>query len=112
MTEHELAALEALANAATPGPWAQGEKTYDFDVIATVVAPGSHGAEIAQVPTEFSVYPSGAWITVDGEVTNMAYIAAMHPQTALGLIAEVRRLREVCEYVAREGFLPKGWDNP
>ena len=83
MTESELAALEALANAATPGPWHESPCSNGGALLkrGTDVGPERHGQSSVQIVP----------------ASDAAYIAAMHPGTVLGLIAEVRRLRGIAE---------------
>jgi len=73
VTDAELDAIEASAKAATPGPWT----VFDGDVCLGDLEKSKGGDEL--IGTE---NPEDA-----------RYIAAMHPQTAFRLVAEVRRLR-------------------
>lgn len=89
MTEKELAEIEALANAATPGPWKQEDSwvvTEDFDNEAFV-----EGVEGSVCPVV------GMWV-YDRELLldpdDARFIAAA--RTAVPqLIAEVRRLNKL-----------------
>lgn len=76
MTDLDLDALEAVAKAATPGPWRLGN-------YAIVLADGD-------APT----------IVADGEPADAAHIATFDPPTVLGLIAEARSAAEVRERLA------------
>lgn len=70
MSAPDLAALRALAEKATPGPW----------------APDAEGSIVLRVGTEFKL--SGCFYHWDA-----AYIAAAHPGAVLALLDEVERLR-------------------
>ena len=89
MTEVELSALEALANGATPGPWHESPCSNGGALLkrGTDVGPERHEQSSVQIVP----------------ASDAAYIAAMHPQTTLGLIAEVRRLRALVESAYEEG---------
>ena len=91
MTESELAALEALANAASPGPWDIRGKSLTL-----------HGP--ATPPYQYGPFVVGFTDNDSTRDEDLDYIAAMHPKTTLGLIAEVRRLRELVESAYREGW--------
>lgn len=87
MTDEELAALEALAMAATPGPWVSDNPNAEY--IAALDANGAYEYVADADPSDFSsVHRPRAQI-----VTNAAYIAAANPAAILGLIADVRMLR-------------------
>ena len=78
----DLDALSALAEAATPGPWAlatwgpvltKAWVDYDADTTGTVVPPAD-------------------WLCIAGQpIPDAAYIAAMSPDVALALIARVQK---------------------
>lgn len=74
----DIAELERLARAATPGPWWHG-KYYDR---VTRTADGDGSDSIAHV------YGGR------GQNDNAAYIAAASPATILALVEEVREMRE------------------
>lgn len=77
MNEQELAKLEALAKAATPGPWVQG---------------GSGGYNVITL----NKYEGHSNIVSHGsDVPDARFIAAANPQTVLGLTALVRDLQTV-----------------
>jgi hypothetical protein len=76
MTEQELAAIEALAKAATPGPWEAGDA---YNYTAPISAAGVYGMGMELAECQRGV--------------DAAYLAAVHPQQTLALVAEVRRLR-------------------
>ena len=89
MTEQELAAIEALANAATPGPW-------ESDGYDAVEATGPHGrVSVLEMPKDWcqGSEETGSYSIATGSGADLAYAAAMHPPTTLALIAEIRRLR-------------------
>lgn len=74
-----LAALEALAEAATPGPWVVDESDYDLRVI--LPADGTPGV---------AVVCEGIRQGYDEGEADAAYIAAADPSTVLWLIRELR----------------------
>lgn len=89
LTDQELFEIEALACDATPGPW-EPHTVLDFQT-------GESTRVVAHVPTasdEF-VYV----VERDGEIAeeDQRYIAALHPDEALRLVREIRRLRRVEE---------------
>lgn len=77
----DLAALEALAEAATPGPWVVDEDGYDLRV--TLPPDGTPGVAIVC---------EGIHQGYDEGEADAAFIAAAHPGTVLWLIREVGRL--------------------
>lgn len=75
MTDSELKELEAVARAATPGPWKR-----DCRAIDSV----ERGESVASADSE----------------NDAAYIAAADPATMLSLIGDVREARKVsCEWI-------------
>ncbi len=87
LTDRELFEIEALACDATPGPWEpQVVLDYLTGESARVVVHGQ--AEEMQYVVEREREMSEA---------DQAYIAAMHPDAALRLVREIRRLRRVEE---------------
>ena len=93
----DLDKIEELARAATPGPW-EHERGYD-----------GHVREIHPIDcsvlddTNDHMCPGNKNANADA-----AYIAHLHPGTALELVAEVRRLRAMVEraYVYVEDWEP------
>lgn len=102
MTQDELDRLEALANAATPGPW---------------VANGGVPEQVIHCPTKRhpnrTTFHSIVWLTqtdyasgeyyadmMDGDAQ---FIAAARDAVP-ALVAEVRRLRGLVEAAYREGY--------
>jgi hypothetical protein len=88
-TDQELFEIEMLACDATPGPW-EAQTVLDFQTREStrVVAHATPaGDEYVYV------------VERDGELAedDQRYIAAMHPDTALRLVREIRRLRRVEE---------------
>jgi len=80
----DLDRLEAMAKAATPGPWAHFNDQGASSVLA--------------------VRPVSTVVQFDAAShADVAFIAALHPGTALALIAEVKRLRELVEEAYWEG---------
>jgi hypothetical protein len=89
LTDQELFELEALACDATPGPW-EAHTVLDFQT-------GESTRVVAHAPQ-----PGGEFVYVverDGEVSHedQRFIAALHPDAALRLVKEIRRLRRVEE---------------
>ena len=89
LSERELAALEALARKATPGPW-EAQTVLDFQTgdasRAVTHSPRGSDETVFVVEREADVSPA-----------NHHYIAALHPDATLRLLGEVRRLRTVEE---------------
>ena len=88
-TDRELYDLEALACDATPGPWeAQTVLDYQSGGITHVVAHVPPGSD------QFVYVVDGG-----GEMSeeDQRYVAALHPDAALRLVKEIRRLRKVEE---------------
>ena len=87
LSERELAALEALACQATPGPW-EAQTVLDFETGDTTRAvthsPRGTDETVLVVERESELSPA-----------NQRYIAALHPDATLRLLGEVRRLRAV-----------------
>ena len=87
LSERDLATLEALAADATPGPW-EAQTVLDFQTgdatRAVTHSPSGFGETVIVVEREVDVSPA-----------NHRYIAALHPDATLRLLAEVRRLRAV-----------------
>lgn len=86
MTPAELAQLKAMANAATPGPWGWEDGEMKSPSLTNCRCENDDHRFGPIIETDSGVYGPC--------VTDRAYIAAMHPQTTLALIAEVGRLRE------------------
>jgi hypothetical protein len=87
-TDHELHAIEALAVDATPGPWEpQVVMDYQTGESARVVVRAAAEDEMQYVVEREH----------DLGEADQAYIAAMHPDAALRLVREIRRLRRVQE---------------
>jgi citrate lyase beta subunit len=80
----DLDAIEARANAATPGPWT----TRDID------AGQGHPPTVITLKGFFTIAPIQSW---DQRPENAAHIAGMDPTTTLALVTEVRRLRAAVE---------------
>lgn len=89
LTDQELFQIEALACDATPGPW-EPQVVLDYgtgESARVVVHAPAGGDEVRYV------------VEREGEMAeaDQAYIAAMHPDAALRLVREIRRLRRVQE---------------
>ena len=93
MTEQELAAIEALAKAATPGPWFDDA---GYRIHGPTEDEDKRAGEVLHHYKQMCYGDDGCQQSHDA-----AYIAAMHPPTTLALIAEIRRLqREMALNVA------------
>ena len=88
-TDHELFEVEALAVDATPGPW-EAQTVLDFQT-------GESTRVVARMPAGADEYVYV--VERDGELSeeDQRYIAGMHPDAALRLVREIRRLRRVEE---------------
>lgn len=93
-----LPEIKALAAAAEPGPWRRDVKTWDGDPIMVVL--GSEREEVAQEPTQFSAYPSGAFITTEGLAANVDFIAAARTD-APALVEALEEAKALLERVNR-----------
>ena len=92
MTDEQLDHLEAIAKAATPGPWIdieEDDKNFGWGIHYTTTQDrlDKLRAGIARIETDFNP-------PVEKEQkANAAYIAAANPAVVLELIAEIRKLR-------------------
>lgn len=106
MDAAKLAEIEARANAATPGPWREGNTGSD-DPAWVEVDTGEDGDEIglAQVidgPRKIA-RTGWSWLKSDQQHrTNAAFIAAARTDVP-ALVAEVRRLTAALDAARREG---------
>ena len=89
LTDADLFEIEALACDATPGPW-EAQTVLDFQT-------GESTRVVAHVPPGGDEYVYV--VERDGEMTDEdhRYLAALHPDAALRLVKEIRRLRRVEE---------------
>jgi hypothetical protein len=89
LTDQELFEIEALACDATPGPW-EAQTVLDFQT-------GESTRVVAHVPPAADEYVYV--VERDGELAeeDQRFIAALHPDAALRLVKEIRRLRRVEE---------------
>ena len=96
MTNDQLAELERLTKAATPGPWKDKsfKRNYDWGVIC------SGGKRIAQC-TSTDVTDERKRVTFEEKLANAAYIAAAC-NAAPELIAENRALRKRVRELERQ----------
>ena len=87
--DHELFEIEALAVDATPGPW-EAQTVLDFQTRESTRV-------VAHMPAGADEYVYV--VERDGELgeEDQRYIAALHPDAALRLVREIRRLRRVEE---------------
>lgn len=90
----DLDKLEALAKAATQGPWEQSHREGDDEMYRTQVytADGETIASLAWYPKDMGGGRIGTY-----RDANAAYIAAANPATILDLIASARRDAEEIE---------------
>ena len=86
----DLDLLEALAKAATPGPW-ENAAGYKIEVAAT----GTHCASAWERYT----YEPDKKITSEKAQANATYIAAANPAVLLELIAELRAKNALLEEI-------------
>lgn len=91
MTNDELNRLEALANAATPGPWRH-------QTAANADAPDDHGA----------VKAGGALLIDDAPDVDCAFVCAARDAVP-ALVAEVRRLRAALKKIAADEMGGDEW---
>lgn len=81
----DLDYLEALAKAATPGPW-RNAAGYKIEVVST-------GAHCASAWERYTYEPDKK-ITSEKAQANAAFIAAVNPAVVFELVAELRAERE------------------
>jgi hypothetical protein len=89
LTEQDLFEIESLACDATPGPW-EAQTVLDFQT-------GDSTLVVAHAPVDGDEYVYV--VERDGELAqeDQRFIAALHPDNALRLVREIRRLRRVEE---------------
>ncbi|HEX2201743.1 MAG TPA: hypothetical protein VHG91_00520 [Longimicrobium sp.] len=89
LTDRDLFDVEALACDATPGPW-EAHTVLDFQT-------GESSRVVAHNPPGSDEYVYV--VDRDGEMSeeDQRYIASLHPDAALRLVREIRRLRRVEE---------------
>lgn len=96
----DLEAIEARANAATPGPWGSGPLITgdkgDYVVWYGRDAEGQRRYIGAAGGLWAPVCPPDAEIVFQAEIANAAFIAAAREDVP-ALVAEVRRLRQLLE---------------
>lgn len=92
----DLDQLEALAKAATPGPW-EDLSNHPYHLHGTINKGEKHiaGCSWFETPREEQC------VTVKEALANAAYIAAANPATVFELVAEVRRHRKSMTRLAR-----------
>lgn len=102
MTEQELAAIEARANAATAGPWHWVDPETDQPLELTALCEAASLRTVEKYPT-ISVGPLPKFIVDTQELNEVAdalFIANARTDVP-ALVAEVRRLREAAGRVIR-----------
>ena len=101
MTEEELAAIEAVWQAATPAPWhnahliSDGNYGYHSFLVLRMPAPDVYVDELSPsdvIAITLLQHPDVAGI-VDGRAEENALAIAAAPDHVTALVAEVRRLR-------------------
>lgn len=93
LTDAELAALQAVAEAATPGPWRVEEGTTLVWGRCEIADDGT--VEKLGVPILHPRDISGAWtkhLPLEEHKANVAFVAAFSPATALRLLKEHREM--------------------
>lgn len=87
-TDQELFEIESLACDATPGPW-EAQTVLDFQT-------GETTRVVAHVRPAADEY---VYVVEGGDLAeeDQRYIASLHPDAALRLVKEIRRLRRVEE---------------
>jgi hypothetical protein len=106
----DLDQIEARAQAATPGPWGVYEFGYMIEIAADLEETG-HGYHARRVLARFDEEPldndpthrewtaEEDWAQVQADAK---FIAAMSPETAAAMAAEIRRLRaELADFSGR-----------
>lgn len=84
MTRPDLAALRALAERATPGPWTRFERT--GTVVYAEVSPGAIGM-----------------LARTGDWPDAEYIAAAHPQAVIALLDRIDELERALSVHSEHG---------
>ena len=107
MTDADKAALRALAEKATPGPWQSRGKSGKFlpmDAweVNNWAVPYYSYAPIYAGPSAVAVAVSEG----DAARENTDYIAAAHPAAVLSLLDEVERLREALRFYSGHHAIP------
>ena len=104
----DLDQLEALAKAATPGPWTACDYgSYDGKAEGWYVDTTADKADIA--PDAGGIQPNH-WDTGRGR-RDMQFIAAANPEAVLALIAEVRALRKDKARLDSGCIMRTDWDD-
>lgn len=104
----DLDKLEALASAATPGPWRKGKDPWNGKPLFVSDTLDGRGN-----PTSIIRAPSPEWGEEQGfEITNAdsAFIAAANPETVLKLIHRIRELGAAANEV--HALSPRGTQQP
>ncbi|MCK2024590.1 ead/Ea22-like family protein [Microbacterium sp. kSW2-24] len=100
MTRTDLDALEAIARAATPGPWLTTKTSRDPDALCVDVPDGDDEMSLA--------WDAGYGIIVMS-AANAAHVAATNPASTLALIAELRAERQRAD--AAIEYLDARWEH-
>jgi hypothetical protein len=87
LTDQDLFEIEALACDATPGPW-EAQTVLDFQT-------GESTRVVAHAPSGSDEYVYVVERDSDLTEEDQRFIAALHPDAALRLVREIRRLRRV-----------------
>ncbi|WP_067198891.1 ead/Ea22-like family protein [Microbacterium sp. XT11] len=103
----DLDALEALAKAATPGPWVLDNSGWSRPYsVPDRIAGGISENDWTNVITPQDEQGGGSWSRDE----DAEYIAAADPSTVLALIAELRQERERADEAWRIGAAQHGYD--
>lgn len=107
MTQDELDRLEALANAATPGPWVVNGGVPEQVVHSPTKRHPNRTSFMPIVWLQQTDYASGEYVAdmMDGDAQ---FIAAARDAVP-ALVAEVKRLRGLVEAAYREGWKTGTW---
>lgn len=100
MTDMELDKLEALASAATPGPWQDVKGDMSFNIISNK----------AKSNVIVSCDCSDISVSKAEETTqkNTEFIAATHPAAILEIIADLKKARaDACEWISIARWLAR-----
>ena len=89
--------LEALAKAATPGPW-EDLSNHPDHLCGTINKGKKHIAGCSW----FETWREEQHVSVEEALANAAYIAAANPTTMLELVAELREARRERDWLASQ----------
>jgi hypothetical protein len=91
MPKINIKKLKKLAEKATPGPWFRsGGRVDDYDIMTYSIGPVGDRENLEQYEDGFAY----TYTTNDDGEANGAYIAAIDPDTLIGLLDELEKLRK------------------